>query len=170
MSQPPAETLSAADSTRLIEFARACKAAARVVTLYPGGHPSIATTLGRLVQLTAADQLSSPLRLNVLADDILMDGRAIGRIDPAVTELASLLHGHMVGDLTIHAGGDVEAWRSFLLLLGRPFEDVRVEQVTALADSSIKREPGMGMRLRTGTIKIVRMPVMALLPVGDSAL
>ena len=40
-------------------------------------------------------------------------------------------------------------------------EDVRVEQVTPVTDSSIKREPGMGMRLRTGTIKIVRMPVMA---------
>jgi hypothetical protein len=40
-------------------------------------------------------------------------------------------------------------------------EDVRVEQLTPVTDSSIKREPGMGMRLRTGTIKIVRMPVMA---------
>lgn len=40
-------------------------------------------------------------------------------------------------------------------------EEVRVEQITPVTDSSIAREPGMGMRLRTGTIKIVRMPVMA---------
>ena len=39
-------------------------------------------------------------------------------------------------------------------------EDVRVEEVVPLTDSS-KREPGMGMRQRTGIIKLVRMPVMA---------
>ncbi|MDB4877076.1 MAG: hypothetical protein JWM41_3522 [Gemmatimonadetes bacterium] len=39
-------------------------------------------------------------------------------------------------------------------------EDVRVEVVTPLTDSS-QREPGMGMRKRTGVIKLVRMPVMA---------
>jgi hypothetical protein len=40
-------------------------------------------------------------------------------------------------------------------------EDVRVEQITVLTDSSVKREPGMGMRQRTGIIKLVKMPVMA---------
>lgn len=40
-------------------------------------------------------------------------------------------------------------------------EDVRVEQITVLTDSSVPREPGMGMRQRTGIIKLVRMPVMA---------
>jgi hypothetical protein len=39
-------------------------------------------------------------------------------------------------------------------------EDVRVEQIETLTDSS-KREPGMGMRRRTGIIRNVRMPVMA---------
>jgi hypothetical protein len=39
-------------------------------------------------------------------------------------------------------------------------EDVRVEQIVPLTDST-KREPGMGMRQRTGIIKTVRMPVMA---------
>jgi dipeptidyl-peptidase-4 len=37
---------------------------------------------------------------------------------------------------------------------------VRVEEIVPLTDSS-KREPGMGMRQRTGIIKLVRMPVMA---------
>lgn len=40
-------------------------------------------------------------------------------------------------------------------------EDVRVEQITPITDSSVKREPGMGMRQRTGIIKLVKMPVMA---------
>jgi hypothetical protein len=39
-------------------------------------------------------------------------------------------------------------------------EDVRVEVVTTLTDST-KREPGLGMRQRTGVIKLVKMPVMA---------
>jgi hypothetical protein len=39
-------------------------------------------------------------------------------------------------------------------------EDVRVEVLKPITDSSVKREPGMGMRERTGVIKLVRMPVM----------
>jgi len=39
-------------------------------------------------------------------------------------------------------------------------EDVRVEVIKPLTDST-KREPGMGMRERTGVIKLVKMPVMA---------
>jgi dipeptidyl-peptidase-4 len=38
-------------------------------------------------------------------------------------------------------------------------EDVRVEILKPLTDST-KREPGMGMRERTGIIKLVKMPVM----------
>ena len=33
-------------AARLAEFARACKAALRAVSLYPGGHPAIGSTLG----------------------------------------------------------------------------------------------------------------------------
>jgi hypothetical protein len=40
-------------------------------------------------------------------------------------------------------------------------ENVRVEEITPITDTSVKREPGMGMRQRTGIIKLVRMPVMA---------
>ncbi len=41
--------------------------------------------------------------------------------------MASLLHAHLIGELTVHAGGDLEAWRSFLLLLSRPPDEVRAE-------------------------------------------
>src|SRR6185436_8618766 len=40
-------------------------------------------------------------------------------------------------------------------------EEVRVEQLTPLTDSSVAREPGLGMRQRTGITKMVRMPIMA---------
>ena len=39
------EPLAPEDTARLIEFARACKAAARAVLLYPAAHPAIAATL-----------------------------------------------------------------------------------------------------------------------------
>ncbi len=127
MNEPAAETLSPADSNRLIEFARACKAAARVVTLYPSGHPAIATTLGRVAQLTSEEQLPAPLRINVLADTLMLDGRPLGRTEAAITELAALLHEHRIGELTVHAGGNIDVWRAFLLLLARPADSVRAD-------------------------------------------
>ena len=38
--------LDASETARLTDFARACKAAARAVLLYPPAHPAIAATLG----------------------------------------------------------------------------------------------------------------------------
>jgi HEAT repeats/PBS lyase HEAT-like repeat len=121
------QPLAAHDAVRLSEFARACKAAARAVALYPSAHPAIAATLARIVDLTSAANGSSALKITVLPDSLLLDGRALARMDSAVSELAVLLHEHLVGELTIHPGGDVEAWRSFLLLLARSPDSVRGE-------------------------------------------
>jgi HEAT repeat protein len=122
-----AAPLTPEEAARLVDFARACKAAARAVTLYPSGHPAIATTLGRVVHATSAGSLPQPLRITVLPDSLLLNGRAAARTDPAVGELAVLLHDHLVGEITVHPGGDVEAWRSFLLLLARTSASVRAE-------------------------------------------
>jgi HEAT repeat protein len=119
--------LSPQDAARLTELARAFKAAARAVVLYPASHPAIGATLGRIVTLTSAGSLSEPLRIGVLADGLLIEGRAPARLDPAITELATLLHDHLIGELTIHPDGDLDAWRSFLLLLGRAPDAVRAE-------------------------------------------
>src|SRR5262252_7652350 len=86
------EPLGAAESARLTEFARACKAAARAVVLYPAGHPAIVATLGRIELITSAAQLPAPLRITVLPDSLQLDGRAPARPDAALTELAVLLH------------------------------------------------------------------------------
>ena len=77
--------LAPEDTARLTDFARACKAAARAVMLYPGGHPAIAATLGRIVQVTSADSLPGSLRISVLADGLLLDGRAPVRRSERVT-------------------------------------------------------------------------------------
>ena len=54
MSDPSAAPALTPDATnRLAEFSRVCKAAARAVSLYPGGHPAIGVSLTRLEQATA---------------------------------------------------------------------------------------------------------------------
>jgi hypothetical protein len=127
-----APPLGVEETARLNELARACKAAARAVALYPPAHPAIATTLARIVDLTAPDRLPDSLTLAVLPESLMLDGRAPARIDPAVRELAVLLHDHLVAEITIHPGGDVEAWRSFLLLLARTADSVRADGGIAL--------------------------------------
>jgi hypothetical protein len=62
--------LSPEEATRLAEFARALKAATRAVLLYPMGHPAIAITLGRIVEMTSSERLSAPLRITVLPDGL----------------------------------------------------------------------------------------------------
>ena len=125
--QPASTPLSPEDSARLTEFARAFKAAARAVLLYPTGHPAISATLGRIAEVTSSAHLPAPLRITVLPDGLLLDERAPARADAAVAELAGLLHSHVIGALTVHGGGDVEAWRNFLLLVGRAPDALRAE-------------------------------------------
>jgi hypothetical protein len=115
------------ENARLIEFARACKAAARAVLLYPAGHPAIAVTLGRIANVTSAESLKAPLTLTVHPDGLLLDERAPVKPDTAINELATLLHAHVIGQMTVHPGGDVEAWRTFLMMLGRAPEAIRAE-------------------------------------------
>ncbi|HJZ71335.1 MAG TPA: HEAT repeat domain-containing protein [Vicinamibacterales bacterium] len=119
--------LDAVETARLTDFARACKAAARAVVLYPAAHPAIAATLGRIAQMTAPDVLPGPLRLTVLPDNLLVGDRPPARSDTAIVELATLLHSHLIGQISVSPGGDVEAWRSFLVLLGRTPESIRAE-------------------------------------------
>jgi len=134
MAEPQGRpTLSPDDSTRLLELARACKAAARDVVLYPPAHPAIAATVGRIAQLTSHEQMPDPIRLTVVPDALLMNDAAPARPDAALGELAALLHAHLIGTMVIHPGGDTDAWRQFLLLLGRSPDAVRTEGGVARA-------------------------------------
>jgi len=63
----------------------------------------------------------------VLPDGLLLDERAPARPDAALTELATMLHSHLIGQLIVYPGGDVDAWRNFLVMLGRSPESVRVD-------------------------------------------
>ena len=114
-------------AARLGEFARACKAAARAVSLYPEGHPAIGTTLTRLVQVTAGLTEGGPYRFQVMANTLTVGGAAPAKPDPAIAELADLLHRQLIGALTLNGGADAQSWRTLLLLLARSPEDVRTD-------------------------------------------
>ena len=124
---PTTEPMPAERSGLLAEFARACKAAARAVSLYPGAHPAIGGSLSRLV--SAAGRLTSDGRVvcSVHPDSLAIDGEAPVRPDPAIGELAALLHERLIGELTIQREADAEDWRALLLLLARAPEDLMAQ-------------------------------------------
>jgi hypothetical protein len=127
MPEPAVKPLPADDAARLAEFARACKAAARAVSLYPGAHPAIGVTLGRLADLTARLTQGGPFRIQVASDRLLIDGAAAVKADPAIAELAALLHRHLIGGLTLNPGADAGSWRVLMLLLARAPDEVRAD-------------------------------------------
>ena len=127
MPQPAVTLMPADDAARLAEFARACKAAARAVSLYPGAHPTIASSLSKLSETTARLSEGGPFRLQVASDRLTVNGAAPAKPDPAIGELASLLHRHFIGAMTLNPGADASSWRALLLLLARSPEDVRAD-------------------------------------------
>jgi hypothetical protein len=137
MAADGATPLAPQDAARLIDFARACKAAARAVVLYPDGHPAISATLGRIVQVTSPPHLVSPMKLTVLPEGLLLEGRAPAKTDAAIGELAALLHSHLIGEMLVRPGGTADAWRAFLLLLGRTPESIRTEGGVARAWATV---------------------------------
>jgi hypothetical protein len=116
--------MSAEQSAVLADFARACKAAARSVSLYPGTHPAIAAALARVSSATARLTVSGDVALTVQPEVLLIDGRAPARPDPAVGELAALLHERLVGELTIERTADAGDWLALLLLMARAPEEL----------------------------------------------
>lgn len=121
------EPLAPQAAARLTEFARACKAATRAVSLYPAAHPAITASLARLVDVAARAVQDGPLTIAVLPSGLLVDQRAPARPDPAIGELAALLHDHLIGELRITSAANPEAWRSFLLLVGQSPAEIQAQ-------------------------------------------
>ena len=114
-------------SAALAEFARACRAAVRAVSLYPGAHPAIGLSLTRLVSATGRLSGSTETLLVVHPTILVINDRAPGRPDAAIVELADLLHGRLIGTLRVGAAATADDWRALLLLLARPVEDLLAE-------------------------------------------
>jgi hypothetical protein len=113
-------------------------------------------------------------RIGILSEAFSHDpfARRVASTYDFVSEILSYLAEHKTEIMNLAKQGDAKviAWGKNpsssppLALKSRMdttrIEDVRVEVITPLTDSS-KREAGMGARQRTGIIKLVRMPVMA---------
>lgn len=112
-------------AARLTTFARACKAAARAVALYPPEHPAIETALGRLTAAATGAADRRPFSVQVSPDTLLVDGRGCQRPDPAIGDLAALLHSHLIGSITVSRRMDAGAWRTFLGLLAQNPIEIR---------------------------------------------
>jgi len=121
-----AEPMAPELAARVTAFARACRAAARAVALYPSEHPSAAVTLDAVTAAAQAATAQTPLRLTVLPDAFTVEGRRVARQDPAIAELADLLHRHQVGMLSVHPQTTAVVWRLFLALLATPPEQARL--------------------------------------------
>jgi len=121
----PPEHLSPELSGRLAEFAKACKAATRVVSMYPASHPAIQSALGRIGEATKQATQNGPFSVTVLPDALLVNGRGLARPEPSATELAALLHQQLIGELTLFDRLDNDGWHAFLSLLAKSPEDTR---------------------------------------------
>ena len=116
--------MSAERTVVLAEFARACRTATRSVSLYPATHPSIQASLARVTAAAGRLVPATDVTLTVFPGTLAIDGEAPERDDPAVGELAGLMHDRLIGTLRIERGADAPDWHAFLLLLARPSDEL----------------------------------------------
>ena len=120
------EPMTADLAARVTAFARACKAAARTVALYPGEHPAVGAALAAVTAAAENATSNALLQLAVRPDALTVEGRAMVRPDAAVADLAGILHRHQVGQLTLRPLTDADTWRRFLALLSLPPDQARL--------------------------------------------
>jgi hypothetical protein len=121
---PSAEPMPVDQSTALAEFARACKTAARSVSMYPGTHPAIGAALSRVTSAGKRLTASGDVTLGVHPTGLVVEGRVPARPDAAIVDLAGLLHDHLVGELRVTRDADAADWHSLLLILSRAPEEL----------------------------------------------
>jgi hypothetical protein len=109
--------MSAEQTAALVEFARACRTAARSVSLYPATHPSIQASLQRVVGSARRLTPSGDVTLTVHPGALFVDGKAPARADQALDELAGLMKDRLVGALRLESSADLHDWHALLLLL-----------------------------------------------------
>jgi HEAT repeat protein len=116
--------MTAEQSLVLTEFARACRTAARSVSLYPATHPSIQSSLARVTAAATRLTPAKDVTLAVLKDTLTIDGRMPGRPDQAITELAGIMHDRLIGELRVERGADGLDWHALLMLLAQSPEEL----------------------------------------------
>lgn len=123
--QAPPEPLSPELSGRLAEFAKACRSATRIVSMYPPSHPNIQSALSRIGEASKLATQNGPFTITVLPDGLLVHGRGLARPESSASELAALLHQQLIGELTLFDRLDNDGWHAFLTLIAKTPEDTR---------------------------------------------
>lgn len=123
--QAPVDQLSPEVAGRLAEFAKACKAATRIVSMYPPTHPAIQAALSRISEASRQATYNGPFSITVLPDTLLVGGRGFAKPETSVVELAILLHQQLIIELTLLDRLDNDQWHTFLTLLAKTPEDAR---------------------------------------------
>src|SRR5688572_2488650 len=121
----PPESLSPELGGRLAEFAKACKAATRIVSMYPATHPAIQAALARISEASKQATYNGPFTITVLPDTLLVGGRGFAKPEQSVVELATLLHQQLIIEMTLFDQLDTNAWHTFLTLLAKSPEEAR---------------------------------------------
>jgi len=121
----PPEPLPHDFATLLSDFAKACKAATRVVSMYPPSHPTIQAALSRITSAGKQLLAGGPVAIAVMPDALMVGGRSFAKPDPAAGELAALLHLQLIGELTLLDPLNNDQWHAFLTLLARSPDDAR---------------------------------------------
>jgi HEAT repeat protein len=116
--------MAAEQATVLVEFARACRTAARSVSLYPATHPSIQASLQRVIGAAGRLAPAGTVMLAVHPGTLMIDGKAPARPDQALEELAGLMKDRLVAALRLESGADIHDWHALLLLLVRPLDEL----------------------------------------------
>ena len=116
--------MPAEQSIALADFARACKSAARSVSMYPGTHPSITAALSRVTAAGKRLTATGDVTVGVHPAMLVVEGKVPARPDSAIGELAALLHDRLVGELRVTRDAEPEDWHSLLLILSRTPEEL----------------------------------------------
>ena len=124
---PATIPMSAEQTAILAEFARACRTAARSVSLYPATHPAIQASLSRVTAAARRLVPAGDITLNVYPGTLVIDGQTPARPDSAISELAELMHNRLVGALRVEQSADALDWHALLLLLARPADELIAE-------------------------------------------
>ncbi len=123
--QAPFEPLTPDVAGRLSDFAKACKAATRIVSMYPATHPAIQAALGKISEAAKQATDSGPFTITVLPDALMIGGRGFAKPEQSVVELAALLHQQLIGEMTLVERLENDGWHAFLTLLSKSPEDAR---------------------------------------------
>jgi hypothetical protein len=116
--------MSVEQAAVLVEFARACRTAARSVSLYPATHPSIQASLERVIGAAARLAPTGTVTLAVQPGTLAIDSKTPQRPDQALEELSGMMKDRLVGALRLESGADIHDWHAMLLLLVRPPDDL----------------------------------------------